>query len=286
MLSLNELTQIEKSGDPELITREFISVKSTADPKKLPRYPRASAIYHDCMRQLVIINRYKIQDIKYNKFHHNVVFSIGNAVHFWAQNTKSFIDDVYKRGLWKCRACGFITEFSSMVVTKCPMCSAKKSSFEYHEYSLKLENPLYLTGHPDMFVEKPTNNYRVVEFKTINGGDFDKLKAPLIEHIWQVHSYMWGLSKDPLFKKLPFDKKFSYIMYISKDMKVNSSPVKTFIVNRDPSVEKAIINKLKEFKEGFLGGAPPEPCDACQLSGYSTYVARNCPALSQCKKLA
>ena len=281
---LSELTQIEKTGDPELITREFVSVKSSIDKKKLPRYPRASAIYHDCMRQLVLINRYQIQDTKYNKFHQNVVFSIGNAVHFWAQNTKSFIDDSYRRGLWKCRSCGFLSEFSGVISVACPSCGAKKSSFEYFEYPLKIEKPLYLTGHPDMFVEKPDNNYRVVEFKTINGNDFDKLKAPLIEHVWQVHSYMWGLSKDTLFKLLPFDNKISYIMYISKDMKINSSPVKTFIIKRESSVEKEILNKLVKFKEGYLGGDLPPPSDLCVSAGYSTYVAKNCPALAQCKK--
>lgn len=281
---MSELSQIEKTGDPELITREFISVKSTADKKTLPRYPRASALYNDCMRQLVLINKYEIVDTKYNKFHQNVVFNIGNAVHFWAQNTKSFISDNYRRGLWKCRSCGFITEFSGIVVTKCPACSARKTSFEYYEYPLKLENPLYLTGHPDMFVEKPLDNYRIVEFKTINGTDFDKLRAPLIEHIWQIHAYMWGLSKDKLFKMLPFDKKVGYIMYISKDMKVNSSPVKTFVVQRDTSIEKEIISKLKEFKDGYSGGELPKPCEACVSSLFSSYTAKNCPALPYCKK--
>lgn len=284
MILLSDLTQVEKTGDPELITREFISVKSTIDKKKLPRYPRASALYHDCMRQLVLINRYEIQDTKYNKFHQNIVFSIGNAVHFWAQNTQSFIDSRYRRGLWKCRSCEFISEFSSTMMTRCPVCAAKKTSFEYYEYPLKLEAPLFLTGHPDMFVEKPIDNYRVVEFKTINGTDFDKLLAPLIEHVWQIHSYMWGLSKDPTFKNLNFDKKIGYIMYISKDMKINSSPVKTFIVHRDPAIEKDILNKLKTFKEGFLGGDLPAPCDTCVNSQYSVYQAKNCPALAHCKK--
>lgn len=281
---MSELTQIEKTGDPELITREFISVKSTADKKTLPRYPRASALYHDCMRQLVLINRYEIVDTKYNKFHQNIVFNIGNAVHFWAQNTRSFISDEYRRGLWKCRSCGFISEFSPIISTKCPVCSARKTSFEYYEYPLKLETPLFLTGHPDMFVEKPADNFRIVEFKTINGSDFDKLKAPLIEHIWQVHAYMWGLSKDKLFKALPFDKKVSYIMYISKGMKINSSPIKTFIVQRDASIEKDILLKLKEFKEGYLGGDIPGPCDTCVVSEFSSYYSKNCPALGHCKK--
>lgn len=281
---MSELTQIEKNGDPELLTREFISVKSTVDKKKLPRYPRASAIYNDCMRQLVLINKYEIQDIKYNKFHQNVVFSIGNAVHSWAQNTNSFIDVSFRRGLWKCRSCGFVSEFSASIATKCPVCAARKTSFEYYEYPLKLETPLFMTGHPDMFVEKPQDNFRIVEFKTMSGALFDKLKAPLIEHVWQVHAYMWGLSKDTFFKTIPFDKKYGYIMYISKDMKVNSSPVKTFLVQREPSVEKEILNKLKAFKEGYLGGVLPEPCDTCTSSEFSGYFTKNCPAENICKK--
>lgn len=278
------MTPNEKSGDPELITRDFISVSSTEDKKKLPRYPRASALYTDCMRQLVLINKYDLIVKKYNKFHQNVVFSIGNAVHFWAQNTKSFIADDLRRGLWECKACGYISDFSGVITTECPKCSAKKTSFEYLEYSLKLESPVFLTGHPDMFVEKPDNNYRIVEFKTMASSMFDKLQAPLIEHIWQVHAYMWGLSKDALFKSLPFDKSAGYIMYICKDMKINMSPVKTFLVTREPSIEKEILNKLKTFKDGYKKGILPAPSEQCVMSDFSSYTSKNCPVANYCKK--
>ena len=90
------LTSNERSGDPELITRDFVSVKSKLYTKKLPRYPRASSLYKDCMRQLVLLNRFKIEEKEYVKFSNTVVFDIGNSVHFWAQNTKSFISDDFR----------------------------------------------------------------------------------------------------------------------------------------------------------------------------------------------
>lgn len=284
MISLILLSKNEEIGDPELITRDFISIKSIADKKKLPRYPRASALYTDCMRKLVLINKHQIQDVVYNKFHQNIVFSIGNAVHSWAQNTKDFISDDFRRGFWRCRACGHISKFSAKINSPCPECSAKKAAFEYFEYPLKLEKPLYMTGHPDMFVEKPENNFRIMEFKTINGSDFDKLKAPLIEHVWQIHAYMWGINKDRLGKSIRFDKTHGYIMYISKDMKINNSPVKTFIIKREPSIERAIISKLKEFKEGYEKDIIPPPCNGCLDSSFLSYTSKNCPAVNFCKK--
>ena len=279
MLTANEL-----SGDPELITRDFVSVKSRLQVRKLPRYPRASSLYKDCMRQLVFINKCEIEEEDYVGFSNTVIFDIGNSVHFWAQNTKAFISDDLKCGFWKCRACGYITVFTKVVKTSCPVCGAKSKAFEYKEYSLKLESPLFVTGHPDMFVEKPVNNFRVLELKTIDSVAFDKLKAPLIEHLWQIQTYMWGLEKDRLADKVNFDPKYGYIMYVSKGLKMKSSPIKTFLVTRDKIILRDILNKLTAFKKGYTNNILPDPYPPCIDSGFSTYLAKNCPVLNYCKK--
>ena len=278
------LTANEKTGDPELITRDFISVKSKLQTKRLPRYPRASSLYKECMRKLVLLNKCKIEEQEYVKFSNTVVFDIGNSVHFWAQNTKAFISDDLKCGFWKCRACGYTTVFTKVVKTNCPVCGAICKAFEYTEYSLKMEAPLFVTGHPDMFVEKPTGNFRVLELKTIDSVAFDKLKAPLIEHLWQVQTYMWGLGKDKLADEVNFDAKYSYIMYISKGLKMKSSPVKTFLVTKDKVILRDILNKLMDFKKGYKNNILPAPYHSCIDSGFSTYAAKNCPVLNFCKK--
>lgn len=277
------LTSNEKSGDPELITRDFISVKSKLYTKKLPIYPRASSLYKDCMRQLVLINKNNIKKEEYVKFSNTVVFDIGNSVHFWAQNTKSFISDDLKSGFWRCSSCEYTTPFTKKVKEKCPVCNARPEAFKYIEYSLKMEKPLFVTGHPDMFVEKPKNNYRVLELKTIDTIAFDKLKAPLIEHLWQVHTYMWGLGKDILSKNIKFDPKYGYIMYISKGLKMKSSPVKTFLIKQDKVILRDILNKLTEFKNGYMDNILPPRVSSCFDSGYTTYQAKNCPALNFCR---
>jgi hypothetical protein len=284
-VSLNTvtLTSNEKSGDPELITRDFVSVKSKLYTKKLPRYPRASSLYKDCMRQLVLINKCKIEEKEYVKFSNTVVFDIGNSVHFWAQNTKSFISDDLRSGFWKCRSCNYMTPFTKKVQEKCPTCGANPKAFEYTEYSLKMEKPLFVTGHPDMFVEKPENNFRVLELKTIDTVGFDKLKAPLIEHLWQIQTYMWGIGKDRLAKNISFDPKYGYIMYISKGFKMKTSPVKTFLVKHDKVILRDIFNKLTEFKKGYSDNVLPPRVASCYDSGYSTYLAKNCPVLNFCK---
>ena len=279
MLTANEL-----SGDPELITRDFVSAKSRMQVRKLPRYPRASSLYKDCMRQLVFLNKCEIEEKDYVGFSNTVIFDIGNSVHFWAQNTKAFISDDLRCGFWKCRACGYTTVFTKVVKTSCPVCGAKSKAFEYKEYSLKLESPLFVTGHPDMFVEKPIGNFRVLELKTIDSAAFDKLKAPLIEHLWQIQTYMWGLEKDRLSDSIKFDSKYGYIMYVSKGLKMKSAPIKTFLVTRDKIILRDILNKLTAFKKGFVNNILPEPYSPCIDSGFSTYLAKNCPVLNFCKK--
>lgn len=278
------LTANELSGDPELITRDFTSIKSKVYVRRIPRYPRASSLYKECMRKLVILNMCNIEETEYVGFSNTIVFDIGKAVHYWAQNTPSFISNDLRSGFWLCRGCGYTTVFGKTVSTNCPVCGAKKKAFEYKEYSLRLEKPMFITGHPDMFVEKPDKNYRVVEFKTINEAGFDSLKAPLIEHQWQIQTYMWGLSKDKLAKEIAFDSKIGYIMYISKALKVKSSPVKTFLVKRDKIILNDIKSKLNEFKEGFLNKKLPRIISLCEDSCYSSYISKKCPVIDICKK--
>jgi hypothetical protein len=278
------LTANERSGDPELITRDFVSVKSRLYVKKLPRYPRASSLYKTCMRQLVLLNNYNIEEKEYVGFSNTVIFDIGKSVHYWAQNTKAFISDDLRSGFWKCRSCGYTTIFTKVVKINCPICGAKSKAFEYKEYSLKLESPLFVTGHPDMFVEKPAGNFRVLELKTIDAAAFDKLKAPMIEHLWQIQTYMWGIAKDKLASEIKFDSKYGYIMYISKGLKMRSTPVKTFLVSRDKVIIRDIINKLTEFKKGYKNKELPPIHNSCFDSGFSTYLAKNCPVLNFCKK--
>lgn len=280
------LTEVEKSGDPELITREFVSVKSKVQTRALPRYPRASSLYKDCMRQLVLVNRYGVEEKDYVGFSNTVIFDIGNSVHFWAQNTGAFISDDFRSGFWRCRACGYTTVFTKAVKINCPVCGAKKRAFEYKEYALKLDKPLMVTGHPDLFVEKPPGKFRVMELKTIDGAGYDKLEAPMIEHLWQIHTYMWGIENDKLSSEISFDSKHAYIMYISKTFKMKSSPIKTFLVKREKAILHDILTKLKEFKTGFNNGPLPLPQERCVCSKFSTYTAKNCPVLAHCKNLA
>lgn len=275
------LSDNEKTGDPELITRDFMSVKSKVRDLKLPAYPRASGIYDSCMRQLVLMNSSKISHKDFTNFSLNVTLEIGNAVHYWAQNTEAFVYNHMKCGRWWCRSCNHVTQFIRYREV-CPVCGAKRA-LTYEEYSFKIEKPLYITGHPDMFVEKQKGIIRIMEFKTITPVTFDKLKAPLIEHQWQLQAYMWACSKLKDFKSIPFDKEYGYIMYICKTMRVKDSPIKTFLVKRDKFILDNIISKLKLFKAGFDSGVLPEASKTCINSNFSGSYTNNCPVVKQCK---
>jgi hypothetical protein len=94
---------------------------------------------------------------------------------------------------------------------------------------------------------------------------------------------MWGIGKDRLAKHISFDSKYGYIMYISKGFKMKTSPVKTFLVKHDKVILRDIFNKLTEFKKGYTENILPPRIASCYDSGYSTYLAKNCPVLNFCK---
>lgn len=275
------LTENEKTGDPELITRDFMSIKSRTKETRLPVYPRASNIYDSCMRQLVLLNSSKIIKKESTNFSLNVTLEIGKALHYWAQNTEAFLFNHMKCGKWWCRSCNHVTPFLRYR-ERCSVCGSKQSP-EYVEFSLKLDKPYYLTGHPDMFVEKQKGSVRIMEFKTITPVMFDKLKAPLISHMWQLQTYMWACGRIKELKTVPFDNTLGYIMYICKTMRVKDSPVKTFLVKRDKFILDSILNKLKMFKTGFDGGGLPDVNKICINSNFSGSYTNNCPVIKQCK---
>mgnify|MGYP002346241813 FL=1 len=280
-----DLTAVEKSGDPEAITTQLLNINSIQRDKRI-RYPRASGIYKDCMRCYAIGNLYKAKAKEYIPFARQVTFDIGNAVHRWLQNSPDYYGE-QRVGYWKCLSCNHITHFSRPRATPCDRCGANSSAFEYSETLLILKDPYNISGHPDLFLDTAhaKGKIRIVEFKTIDGDKFNSLRAPLVEHVWQVNAYMWMCHEDPVQIPAKIDTKVSYVVYISKKEKQGTLPIKTYLVKRNPEIITEIKQKLEIFNTAIKTKTLPPPYLECIKTGFNSWTSKFCPLKEKCKEI-
>ena len=247
--------------------------------------PRASSLYKACMRMHVLGTKLKRVQREYLTLRERLVFGFGNAIHYWIQNSRDVFGDK-RYGWWRCSACGERLYFGPPPAIKlkkhrCPKCKAAEEAIVYDEHALRIKDPYYVTGHPDMFLLFDTV-LRVVELKTIRGDVFSGLIVPLIEHVWQVHAYMWGLEQKPI-QKADFDLSKAYIVYISKIVRPGEFPIKSFTVERDERIMKRIFDKLDLYKNGmqdYPKNLPPKNKVCARNQGC--YEARTCPVVIEC----
>jgi hypothetical protein len=116
---------------------------------------------------------------------------------------------------------------------------------------------------------------------------FEKLEAPLIPHIWQVLTYMLALKHDPRIPK-KINENVGLIYYISKAESKKEFPIKAFKIPMDNRIKGHIIEKLRQFKEGYENYPDmlPPMLQACRDSNWNTYVANTCPCIQECSQFA
>lgn len=281
--NLPDVPSISKeSNDPVVIASESVPLLSDFE-KSVIGCPRASSLHGTCVRMHVIGSKLGKEKISRTGISLRLTYGIGNALHKWLQNEPDVFGDK-RRGWWRCTACNTILYFGAPPKKKCNKCGARPEAITYHEHSMRLRKPFHVTGHPDLFIYKH-KVYRVVEAKTMNPKDFDKLVAPLVEHEWQILTYMWGLQKD---KRMPvkIDKTVGYIAYIAKKLTVKEFPIKMYPVAYSKEVVKRILLKLKTY-EMAMNSYPkqlPELDEACKRQELEGYKTRSCPVGTECKK--
>lgn len=277
------LSDVEKSGDPAALAAEFVHFGPEKEDQ-LVSYPRASCLYDDCMRMRVLGKIHKATYRQWTSFRDRVTYGIGGALHYWVQNTPDVLGN-RRVGWWKCRGCGNVVFFGPPPTRRCPKCGALKAALVYHEHAFKIEKPLFMTGHADMFVAVKPTVFRVLEIKSITGEMFPTLAAPLIQHLWQIQSYMWACSLDGAGLPIVVDPTVGYIMYISKKHSAKDLPVKVFPVERDDAMLNRIKAKLRLFKRGYKNypkDLPPLASD-CKRTNFDCWRAKTCPVLKQCR---
>jgi hypothetical protein len=244
---IGELTETERTGNPVAIAADYLNIGRDRE-ERLIGPPRASSLYESCLRFHLI--GYKCRYPEYISVNAatKVIFSLGNAIHSWVQNTDAVIGS-NKCGWWECLACGNVIWSIGYPDIECRKCGARRTALRYKEHSLNLERPFLSSGHPDLFIQ--VGGYtRVVEIKTIAGDAFEKLQYPLIEHSWQLQYYMWACSIDTSLPAV-IDGNVGYCLYVSKAPSWKKTPYKMFVARRDPSILKAIKRKLLSFDAGL-----------------------------------
>jgi len=275
--------EIDKISDPLAVASHFLSMEAAKEEVAI-REPRASAVYDGCMRKCVLGTKHSLAEKRYTNVKSKFLFGMGNAVHYWLQNTPDIFGSE-RYGWWRCLACGKVRyEFGPPPRTKCS-CGASVAATVYHEHQVEIHEPVIVTGHLDMFVKVQTK-YRVVDFKTIEGEHFKRLAAPLIENLWQIQTYMWAASQD---QKIPveIDSRVGYIAYVSKKDFEGMLPVKMFPVKRDEELLDRIKSKLMLYKKGLKDFPKNVPAmvDDCPKNDFNNWRFKSCVAQQYCRAL-
>lgn len=281
----SKIDDIDDCGDPVTVASTMVNMSMEKEIGRITG-PRASALYQDCMRLRVLGVILKRKNTAWLSLPDRVIFGIGSAIHWWMQNTP----DVFGRrrvGWWRCLACNSVLYFGYPPKKKCSKCGARSEAIHYEEHGMAVQTEeLMLTGHPDMFWEKAKGVWRVLEFKSISGDMFPNLKAPLIDHQWQIQMYMHGLQYDT---NLPIkiDGSVGYVVYISKKDTPGRLPLKAFPVKRDEDLIERATAKVNSFMEGVKKYPEdvPSPHTDCVKSEFQSYRANTCPVKKECAEL-
>ena len=293
--------------NPLVTATQYLRVKQADIPVRIG-YPRASSISKACMRLHTIATKHQLfKESKQTNLPSRMAFSLGNALHWWIQNRPDFYGDD-RRGWWKCLACSkpkkaTIPYFGAPPGADyvCPKCGAGPYAMEYYEHPMTLTgDPFYVTGHPDLFLAVNGGKFAgynmVNELKSIKNGnndkwDWDNITYPIIDHVYQVITYIMFLHHDRIIKK--FNIKVvpdqANVSYIAKGNFGNKLPIKTFTVEkkRHLDVVEDIEMRLGLFAGGFydfprkLAAAE----SACSRSDFTHYMARTCPGQAICQGL-
>jgi len=221
----------------------------------------------------LIERSYKHPGNNTNKTH--MIFLYGNALH---NLTKNLIKD-HLAGVFVCKSCHHKHPFSAKKdLIKCEKCG--NTSFSYEEYELKIPigKDRYLVGHTDLIIDLK-DIMQIGEIKSMSVEQYASLIQPLPEHIAQISTYMWMVSKNK--QNIGIDYSCGYIIYIPKGNVYNKQmlqPWKVFPVPFNLSLGSSLDNLVKILKQSIKGILPKE--GLCSNS-YDPKAIK-CPYVKKC----
>lgn len=269
-----------QTTNPFQLAYELLHLNSITETRLYPKRMRLSQIATACPRAGVLGFRHAVESQAHVHIQQRTTFDIGNAFHRWMQNHAAYFGD-RRVGWWRCLACNAIV-FGFPPKKRCT-CGALATARIYEEHSMELNTPL-VSGHPDMFYAVSKRDIRVLEFKTVNGEEFERLTQPLSDHVFQVNGYMHYLPKDTTLP-IQINGDAAFILYASKKHTKTTIPYKAFVVKKSPDIIRVIEQTLEVFTRGILDTTlksvpPPQKC--CQQTNWKCIQAKTCNVLEYC----
>jgi len=281
---LARLSSVDSIEDPTRLAHALLSLGGGASQEMddYPPYVRASSIYNVCPRERVLGMRAgKVVPKRAAGVQLQTVYDMGHAFHEYMQNNPAYFGGKLY-GWWVCSACQR-TVFGTRHSGACQVCGAKPGSYRYKEHGFQIREPWRLSGHVDAYLEIARGDFRICDLKTINGKDFEKLTAPHIEHLYQVHAYLLGHRHHTL--PVTVNQNAALLLYASKRMTTKTFPFKAFHVRLDPIIAAAVEDILSEFTRAVGDFAyNPAPRQDCLASNFMCYRATSCPCVAECRE--
>ena len=277
---LARANDIDTVTDPIMLAHRLINTESVTSARYFDHKLRMSAMHNVCVRSQLLGYRNNIVGRENLPVSMRVTFDIGNAIHHFLQNGEDYLGK-NRLGWWRCNACRH-TRFGRKPLDKCPGCGCSHKATEYVEHVLNLPKDIPVSGHVDCFMEVAPGDIRVVDFKTINGEEFEALTNPKPEHCIQVIGYMHYLQMD---ESLPVrvNPERGMVLYVSKKHSGKGLPFKMFHVGKDKLFLNLIENKVVDFKKGLeCPDYLPPPLQSCLLSGFKSASCRACTSYQFC----
>lgn len=195
-------------------------------------YVRASDLYGLCSKQRALQRQFNVVTVEQPSPGLRLMFDIGSAMHDMVRD--KYLGPMQRLyGDWRCQSCRALV--TGLMPRFCG-CS-RYAVFHYEERSSK-NDEWKVRGHTDGLLIDPVRGKGVLEIKSIDGKQFDALRAPFPEHIFRTVVYEWlnGLT-------------WGTVLYVCKSLKF-PMPWKDFVVEYDDSVITNVKATLTELRSG------------------------------------
>jgi hypothetical protein len=225
------------------------------------RYTHLTSLIHGCARAQVIAREQRLTPSESVTGGHRVMWRIGRATE--AHFRDSYIRAVDYKGVigrWSC-VCGR-TSYQGLFNTRATRCRhCEYQPTVYKELTVKDEEA-GIAGNPD-FLLRLGGPVVVVELKSMNAENWNKLEEAMPDHVVQAGGYRRLLMQDgvPVLA-------YVIVVYVKKDFKWGS-PYKEFHVRVDGMAETPsyvvptldiMWQRARAIKNGTLQDLPPREC--------------------------
>jgi hypothetical protein len=237
-------------------------------------YIHSSSLENFCARRAAILDKENRVPREYVQGSMKVVWAIGRAVEKHVRD--ALINSLGKsnfHGKWHCK-CGKTTHVGTYADITCKVCNTKASN--YDELTIYSEEHK-IAANPDLIFLTPSKQQTVIEIKSMNKEEYDKLEEPKSMHVRQASRYvslkrMDGQTVSPNVIIIYVRKDFLF-KNIYKIYSVNVDDPNLILAFKEELDQATKLRKYHETKE------LPER-ELCS-SMFST-MAKKCPSCNAC----